>query len=78
MYPFKRFVHGELVDFYVCTPRALSVAFWKGRSVWSAGCVMGLIDDIPTCKVLIERMVKEAEDTIHYRLSHMLKHNSKL
>jgi hypothetical protein len=25
---------------------------------------MGLIEDIPTCKVLIERMVAEAEDTI--------------
>jgi nitronate monooxygenase len=28
--------------------------------VWTAGQVVGLIDDIPTCQVLVERMVKEA------------------
>jgi len=33
-------------------------------SAWSAGIVMGLIDDIPTCKELMERMMKECEDTI--------------
>ena len=25
-------------------------------SVWSAGVVMGLIDDVPTCQVLVARM----------------------
>jgi nitronate monooxygenase len=30
--------------------------------VWTAGQVMGLIDDIPTCKVLLERMVNGAEE----------------
>jgi NAD(P)H-dependent flavin oxidoreductase YrpB (nitropropane dioxygenase family) len=29
---------------------------------------MGLIDDIPTCKELIERMVREAESIIQERL----------
>jgi nitronate monooxygenase len=29
-------------------------------SVWSCGPVMALIDDVPTCEVLIERMVAEA------------------
>ena len=33
-------------------------------SVWSAGVVMGLIDDVPTCKELLERMVREAEEVI--------------
>jgi len=33
-------------------------------SVWSAGIVMGLIDDIPTCKELLDRMVAEAEEVI--------------
>jgi len=47
-------------------------------SVWSAGCVMGLIDDIPSCKVLIERMVQEAQDTIQYRLSNIVTIPSKL
>jgi NAD(P)H-dependent flavin oxidoreductase YrpB (nitropropane dioxygenase family) len=29
--------------------------------VWTAGQVVGLIDDIPTCEVLCSRMVNEAE-----------------
>lgn len=32
--------------------------------VWTAGQVMGLINDIPTCKDLIARIEKEAEETI--------------
>lgn len=39
---------------------------------------MGLIDDIPSCKVLIERMVQEAQDTIQYRLSNIVTIPSKL
>ena len=37
--------------------------------VWSAGQVMGLIHDIPTVKVLVERIVREAESIIVGRLS---------
>jgi len=37
-------------------------------SVWSAGIVIGLIEDIPTCKELIERMVEEATGIIQKRL----------
>jgi len=32
--------------------------------VWSAGIVMGLIKDIPTCEVLLRRIESEAENTI--------------
>ncbi|RXK35068.1 2-nitropropane dioxygenase [Tremella mesenterica] len=32
--------------------------------VWSAGISMGLIYDIPTCDVLVSRMVREAEEII--------------
>ncbi|KAF8455406.1 hypothetical protein BGX38DRAFT_1088599 [Terfezia claveryi] len=32
--------------------------------VWSAGPVMGLIKDIPTCEVLVKRIEREAEETI--------------
>ncbi|KAJ3388823.1 hypothetical protein HDU84_009423 [Entophlyctis sp. JEL0112] len=39
--------------------------------VWTAGTVMGLIDDIPTCAELVSRMVREAEDIITLRLSGM-------
>lgn len=32
--------------------------------VWSAGIVMGLIKDIPTCEELLKRIESEAEGTI--------------
>lgn len=40
--------------------------------VWTAGLVMGLIDDIPSCAELVSRMVAEAEDIIENRLQSML------
>ncbi|MBI1330210.1 MAG: nitronate monooxygenase [Alphaproteobacteria bacterium] len=43
-----------------------------GAGAWSCGMVVGLIHDIPTCKELIERTVKEAEDIIRQRLERML------
>ncbi len=39
---------------------------------WSCGMVAGLINDIPTCKKLIERIVGEAEDIITGRLASFL------
>lgn len=33
-------------------------------SVWSCGQVMELIDDVPTCQVLMDRMVAEAEQIL--------------
>ncbi|MEQ8315448.1 MAG: nitronate monooxygenase family protein [Gammaproteobacteria bacterium] len=38
------------------------------RGIWSAGMVVGLIDDIPSCQELIERIVAEAESIINERL----------
>ncbi len=35
---------------------------------WSCGMVAGLIDDIPTCKELIDRIMSEATELIHQRL----------
>jgi nitronate monooxygenase len=40
--------------------------------IWTAGTVMGLIDDIPTCAELISRIVSEAEDIITARLGGMV------
>jgi len=37
--------------------------------VWTAGQVMGLIHDIPTCKDLITRIEKEAEETLKEKLA---------
>jgi len=41
-------------------------------SVWSCGQVMSLIDDIPTCKALIDRIITEAHTTIGSRLNGFL------
>jgi len=58
-----------------------SVAGAKGRvvyetgdmehGIWSAGTSMGLINDIPSCKELVERIVSEAEAIIKARLGAM-------
>ena len=39
------------------------------RGIWSAGMVVGLIDDIPSCEELIARMVADAEAIISERLT---------
>ena len=36
---------------------------------WSCGMVVGLIDDIPTCKELIDRIMKEADEIVHKRFA---------
>lgn len=40
---------------------------------WSCGMVAGLINDIPTCKELIDRIMAEAEEIITQRMGGMLK-----
>jgi NADH:quinone reductase (non-electrogenic) len=40
--------------------------------IWSAGQVQGLIHDIPSCKELIERIVRDAEEIIRARLGKAL------
>ena len=42
--------------------------------VWSAGMVIGLIDDIPSCHTLVARIVTEAETVIRERLCALLPH----
>lgn len=39
--------------------------------VWSCGMAAGLINDIPTCKELIDRIMREAEDIIKQRFDSM-------
>ena len=34
-------------------------------AMWSCGQSVGLIDDIPTCKALLARIVKDAEAQLH-------------
>lgn len=42
------------------------------RGIWSAGMVVGLIDDNPSCEELVSRIVAEAEDIISNRLAQMV------
>ena len=42
------------------------------KGIWSAGMIVGLIDDIPSCEELITRIVAEAEQNISQRLGQML------
>lgn len=42
------------------------------KGAWSCGMVAGLINDIPTCKELIDRIMAEAEDIITKRMGGML------
>jgi NAD(P)H-dependent flavin oxidoreductase YrpB (nitropropane dioxygenase family) len=39
---------------------------------WSCGMVVGLINDIPTCKELVDRIMKQAEDIIRNRLDKLV------
>jgi NAD(P)H-dependent flavin oxidoreductase YrpB (nitropropane dioxygenase family) len=41
--------------------------------IWSAGLVVGLIHDIPTCEELVGRMEREAEEMINRQLRGMIK-----
>ncbi|MBU13935.1 MAG: nitronate monooxygenase [Gammaproteobacteria bacterium] len=42
------------------------------RGIWSAGMVVGLIEDIPSCNELIQRIVADAEEIISDRLAQVL------
>lgn len=58
------------------------VAGTRGRSamaegdidggIWTAGQVIGLINDIPTCQELLDRIVSQAEEIIQARLGKMI------
>lgn len=42
------------------------------KGIWSAGMVVGFIDDNPSCEELVTRIVAEAEDIIRNRLAGMV------
>jgi nitronate monooxygenase len=42
------------------------------KGVFWAGMIQGLIHDIPTCQVLIDRIIAEAEAIVRQRLTGML------
>lgn len=63
------FFFAASLPFFLCQPQLVSGARGKtvydngdvNAGVWSASPVMGLIDDIPSCAVLLQRMEKDAE-----------------
>lgn len=59
------FLNGD-VDYGVChfQPPRYTCESLTSIQVWTAGQVIGLIHDIPTCAALITRIEKEAEDTL--------------
>lgn len=42
------------------------------KGIWSAGMIVGLIDDNPSCEELVTRIVAEAEDILSNRLREMV------
>lgn len=42
------------------------------RGIWSAGLVQGLINDVPSCEELIERIMVDARSIVSHRLSSLV------
>ena len=57
-------IFGEVAGVY---PKVMTEGEMEAGA-WSCGMVVGLINDIPTCKELIDRIMKQAEDIIRKRL----------
>jgi NAD(P)H-dependent flavin oxidoreductase YrpB (nitropropane dioxygenase family) len=58
--------------------RAAEKAGDPDGGIWTAGQVIGLIDDIPTVAELMQRLMQECEETIRGRLNQMLAIQSRL
>lgn len=58
--------------------RAAEAAGDADGGIWTAGQVIGLIDDIPTVAELMRRLMEECEETIQGRLNNMLVVRSRL
>ena len=52
--------------------RELFVGGDLDKGIWSAGMIVGLIDDNPSCEELVARIVEEAEDILSNRLREMI------
>ncbi|SNT24863.1 2-nitropropane dioxygenase precursor [Ekhidna lutea] len=59
----------EVAPFVVSKYRDIMKNGNMDAGAWSCGMVAGLIHDIPSCKELIDRMMKEANAIIHDRLA---------
>jgi NADH:quinone reductase (non-electrogenic) len=70
----------EPADFYteiypLIMGKKATEAMIKGDTeggMWTAGPVMGLIDDVPTCKQLVQNIMSEARETIENRLAKLV------
>lgn len=46
--------------------------------IWTAGQVIGLIDDVPTCQQLVNQIISDAETTVQRRLVDLMHKPAKL
>ena len=46
--------------------------------IWTAGQVVGLIDDCPSVKELMDRIIKEAVDTVNTRMRNLMPGSARL
>ncbi len=63
---------GDVIEFVAGTYPKIMVEGDMDAGVWSCGMVAGLIDDVPTCKELIDRIMNQAESLITERLAGVL------
>jgi NADH:quinone reductase (non-electrogenic) len=61
-------IFGEVAGVY---PKIMTEGQMEAGA-WSCGMVVGLINDIPTCKELIDRIMKQAEEIITKRLARVV------
>lgn len=62
----------EVAPFVVSKYKDIMQRGLMDAGAWSCGMVAGLINDIPTCQELIDRIMTEANDLISKRLSNMI------
>ncbi|MEM9400810.1 MAG: nitronate monooxygenase family protein [Verrucomicrobiota bacterium] len=61
----------EVAPFVVAKYRDIMKKGEMDAGAWSCGMVVGLINDIPTCQELVDRIMGEAHSIIHDRLGKM-------
>jgi nitronate monooxygenase len=61
-------IFGEVAGVY---PKVMTEGHMEAGA-WSCGMVVGLINDIPTCKELIDRIMRQAEEIITKRLARLV------
>ena len=67
----KKITFDEVAPFVVSKYKSIMQDGNMDEGAWSCGMVAGLINDVPTCQELISRIMTEADEIIHNRLSRL-------